>query len=471
MEITNARPVFKVPEDESITQSMWACLTRTCNFDCGYCYQGSHAAIPGGLQKFMKSEVMERALPWALRWTTRGLSVIWYGGEPLLMWPLIREQMPKWAAAFKEAGKTIRFSCTTNGSMLTREVREMFDEYRVGVLLSLDGPKRIHDQSRTFYDNDAATGKRRGTWDSIPLEEILAWRPCGPARDASESWKVIEVAWQLQPSVKVTPADLEEMISLGLTNLNFNLQWLEEWNGDQRIWLEEFMRAVGRRAIRGEIATNWKNKLDQALTVDKKMDQPCGTGLSMVGLSPEGWLYPSQEMVYTVTQPGRAPGTAEYYRLGDVMRAGTKEDPIINMEVLTRISKIRTEEMRPPAPFDCNNCIAKSASIGGCHCRYVGQDGIDPANRFDVAPGYCQSMISAVTGLVQAAAIERYIRPVHFMKGEAASPCGHKPPSNDRLQVQVPTRPIDLATILEEVQRVSKKLDTLDIVRIEAEGQ
>lgn len=442
------------------SHSLWMCLTRTCNFDCGYCYQGSHAVVPEKLSHYMSEEVISAALPWVVRWATRGLTLIWYGGEPLLALPLIKKWMPLYAQAFKDAGKSIRFTCTTNGSLLSQEVREMFDEYQVGVLLSLDGPPYLHDKSRTYYDKDPVTGARRGTWSSIPIDDILAWRPCGPSRVPGEPWRNIEIAWQISPGIKVEPKDLDWMIEHGFRSVNFNLQWLEEWNGDQRIWLEEFFRKVGREAIKGNISTNWKGNLDKALTIDKKMEQPCGTGLQMLGLSPEGWLYPSQEMVYTAFQPGKAPGTAEYYRIGDV-----RKSPIIDMDVLVRVSQIRTEQMRPPPPFDCENCIAKSASIGGCHCRYIGQDGRDPANRFDVKPGYCQSMQSAVTGLVQAAAIERYIRPVSYLQGKQVTPCGH----NSEELIQVQTKKVDLEFIAAQLTALKAKMDELPIVRIEEE--
>jgi len=386
------------------SQSLWLCTTRTCNFDCAYCYQGSHASIPAGLAKHMPPEVMAAALPWAVSWTTKALHVCWYGGEPLLSFKMVRDQVPRWNEGFAQAGKSLSWSVTTNGSLLTPEVRAWLDEHDFGVLLSLDGPPRTHDQTRVFYDLDSATGRRRGTWSSIPVNEILAWRP------------KVELAWQLDPAIDFAVEDLDELLEMGFRNICFNLNWLVEWPPEARVRLEVFMRAVARRCITGRMSSNWMQKLEQALTVDQKMAVPCGTGLAMLGLSPEGWLYPSQEMVYTAVRPDRAPGTDLYYRVGDVLRS-----PVIDQVALRRVSAIRTEQMKPPAPFNCENCIAKSASIGGCHCRYVGMDGHDPANRYDVLPGYCQSMVSAMTGMVQGACIERWVRPVKWMAEQRAS--------------------------------------------------
>ncbi len=41
-------------------RSMWMCTTRRCNLSCTYCYQGSHAIIPGGLSHFMPMEIADR---------------------------------------------------------------------------------------------------------------------------------------------------------------------------------------------------------------------------------------------------------------------------------------------------------------------------------------------------------------------------------------------------------------------------
>jgi radical SAM protein with 4Fe4S-binding SPASM domain len=117
----------------------------------------------------------------------------------------------------------------------------------------------------------------------------------------------------------------------------------------------------------------------------------------MVGLSPEGWLYPSQEMVYTTVQWGRALGTLEYYRISNVL-----DEPVIDEQALARVSTIRTDQLRAPDGFDCANCFARVACLGGCHCQYVGQDGVDPRNRFDIARGFCESYRAAMAGVARA---------------------------------------------------------------------
>lgn len=398
--------------------TLWLVLTRKCNFDCSYCYQGSHSKLGAGLSPFMTQEVEDAGLRFALDWAEDdGLTLNLYGGEPLLyhrrgLWPMIAI----WRAAFEARGKRLNIGITTNGSLMDAEVRENLDRFGISVLMSLDGPKHLHDQSRRYYDTDPRTGRPRGTWDTIPVEEIAAW--------SKTRKNPIEIAWQLSPQIKATPADLDQMLEL-FEHVNFNIQWLEDWPPESRIWLEEFFRGVYRRYAQKKIRSNWTERLQKVLTSRTKMEVPCGTGLRMLALTPEGWLYPSQEMAFSAVEPGRAPGTAEHYRVGNVFHT-----PVIDEARLADVSKIKTAQMKPPPPYDCDNCVAKPVSIGGCHCRYVGQDGMDPANRFSVAPGYCPSMISLVTGMLQGAVIERLVAPVQAPGTVAAGSGGLIPVSS-----------------------------------------
>ena len=171
-----------------ITETLWLVATRYCNFDCSFCYQGSHKwkwQQEKGLQKMMNSKTLRTALDWAPQWASRGLRVNWYGGEPLLNAKLMREAMPQWEERFKDLNKELAWSITTNGSLLKRNM-DLLDEHNVGILLSLDGPPWRHDKQRTYYGD-------KPTFKDIPIDDILAWRP------------QIEIAWTVCPDNVPTP--------------------------------------------------------------------------------------------------------------------------------------------------------------------------------------------------------------------------------------------------------------------------
>ena len=82
-----------------------------------------------------------------------------YGGEPLLAFPLLQKCVQY--AKQRLQGHTIRFTMTSNGTLLTEEIVAFCNDNEVGILLSIDGSKEAHDKNRIFaHDNS-------GTFDTI----------------------------------------------------------------------------------------------------------------------------------------------------------------------------------------------------------------------------------------------------------------------------------------------------------------
>src|SRR5207245_1070058 len=57
-------------------------------------------------------------------------------------------------------GRSIDFSLTTNATLLTPAIIEFLSQNRIGVTVSMDGPKEMHDQLRVFSNG-------RGSYDII----------------------------------------------------------------------------------------------------------------------------------------------------------------------------------------------------------------------------------------------------------------------------------------------------------------
>jgi uncharacterized protein len=74
------------------------------------------------------------------------VSVGFYGGEPLLRFPFIKSCVNY--AKQRIYGKEVRFSFTTNATLITAEMARYFFENNFVILVSLDGPEDIHDEYR-----------------------------------------------------------------------------------------------------------------------------------------------------------------------------------------------------------------------------------------------------------------------------------------------------------------------------------
>lgn len=126
-------------------------ITRACNFDCSYCYEGNRTGVP------MSEEVEEKLIAFIKRFKTEKLGIIWYGGEPLLAFDRIESIDRK----LKELGKEYTASMVTNGYLLDEKVISRLNDLNVGMIqVTLDGDKKTHD-TRRYLKN------RKGTFDKI----------------------------------------------------------------------------------------------------------------------------------------------------------------------------------------------------------------------------------------------------------------------------------------------------------------
>jgi uncharacterized protein len=334
----------------------------------------------------MDDEVIWNSIQLMKTWQKpTGCTVCWYGGEPLLRF----DQIKKWTPIIQRDVPKVRTTITTNGSLLNKEVREFMDEYDVGLLLSLDGPGWVHNRTRVL-----AGGKP--SWEMVDPLTLLEWRP------------KLELAWQLSAESMPEPSDLDWMIANGFSRINFNINWLVAWDAEAQEKLRDFMYHAMSRIIqyrnglsKQAFNSNWYTRLEKYVRgAGTREEKPCGTGMGMLSVTPEGDLYPSQELGFMVHEPGKAPGTAEFYRLGNVLNNPVWESD----EKISRIFALKNDDMVPPAGRDCVTCPVRSISFGGCHCRYVGQDGVDPSYRYNVMPGWCQSQIAAASGGLMACA-------------------------------------------------------------------
>ena len=122
-------------------------ITRACNFDCSYCFEGNRTGKP------MSDEVVDKLIEFIRSYKTDKVSLIWYGGEPLLAF----DQILKINDKVREMGKKITASMITNGYLLDKEKISHLNELNIGYLqITLDGKKETHD-GRRYLKSKAPT--------------------------------------------------------------------------------------------------------------------------------------------------------------------------------------------------------------------------------------------------------------------------------------------------------------------------
>jgi uncharacterized protein len=138
--------------------------TLQCNFACDYCFQGDH----GDYNKFaekMSLETAVRTAEWVEREMNRvspeQLTLMFFGGEPLLNLPVMYYLSERLHGAARAHGIDFVISIITNGLLLTPEVVDRLVPYGLrGVKITLDGDRDTHNRMRPLRGG-------QGTFDRI----------------------------------------------------------------------------------------------------------------------------------------------------------------------------------------------------------------------------------------------------------------------------------------------------------------
>jgi len=147
-------------------------VTRGCNLNCSYCAYSGIYENRTHENRAMPFDVAKKAIDYLLRHSIDepSITLAFYGGEPLLEIELVERCIQYMRE--KAAGRKYSFSMTTNGTLLTPEIYKRLADNDVSILISLDGPKAVHDTNRKFTDGS-------GSFDVIVnnIEAIQAQYP------------------------------------------------------------------------------------------------------------------------------------------------------------------------------------------------------------------------------------------------------------------------------------------------------
>lgn len=141
-------------------------LTGQCNLSCDYCYHG------GGRRDAppMSEETATRAVDLLFEESVgeRNVSVVFFGGEPLLCPDLIERVVEHARAASAGRNRRVSFHVTTNGTLLDGELASRLTQMGVRILVSIDGTETDHDRHRVFPDGRGSYGQLAGRLSSLP---------------------------------------------------------------------------------------------------------------------------------------------------------------------------------------------------------------------------------------------------------------------------------------------------------------
>jgi uncharacterized protein len=349
----HATPKQMPPQDFPLT-TLVLNVTNQCNLSCTYCYEYGEDKIVdtenGRQAKFMTEETARRSVDFLLRESggNRVAHLTFFGGETLLNLPVVKSTIEYARGRAAEAGKEIDFSLTTNATLLRPDVIEFLAENRVGVTISIDGPKEVQDQFRVFHNG-------AGSYEVVApkIKELLRRhrsRPIGARVTLTTANRDIRGIFR----------HLREEI--GFWEVGFapvttapNRQYAIGEDGYDRM-LEQF-RALAAEFLEYALENRhhgFSNVKDTLEEIHKGVNKayPCGAGLGLMGVSTDG----------DVALCHRFAGS-DGHRLGSV--AG-------GLDKLVQIGFL--EKHHIDNKTDCAQCWARPLCSGGCyheaHTRY-----------------------------------------------------------------------------------------------------
>lgn len=141
-------------------------VTNKCNLACTYCYEyGEDKIVDTACDPapaYMSEETARKSVDFMFE-QSGDLPVAhltFFGGETLLNFKVLKKTLAYARRKAAKAGKEVDFSLTTNATLLREEVVDWLAENRVGVTVSIDGPKEAQDKFRVFKNG-------AGTYDYV----------------------------------------------------------------------------------------------------------------------------------------------------------------------------------------------------------------------------------------------------------------------------------------------------------------
>lgn len=315
-------------------------LTDACNLNCRYCYH-TEGDLNKGRKKVMGLDVACRAVDFLFDHAGQleEVVLVFFGGEPLLNFRVIPAVVDYASQKAAEKGKKINFAITTNGTLLTEEIIAFFQDKSIGVTVSMDGFDDVHDRYRRFADGTPTYAMM------LPkIKQLLIRSNAKPA--------VARVTLVEDPGR--VPQILDHLLGLGFAEVGFSPVTTghpdyQLSNHDMDILLGEFQHLSQKflSAAKERRFYGFSNIIDMLVSLHQGdvMNYPCGAGLGLFSIGPEGQLYLCQ----------RFTGQDEFC-MGDIYKGFNQE----KLETFRDQAEISNKA-------DCRRCWVRTICTGGCY--------------------------------------------------------------------------------------------------------
>ena len=331
--------IFDFKKRPTVVKALCLHIAHDCNLACKYCFaeEGEYH----GRRALMSFEVGKKALDFLIAnsGSRRNLEVDFFGGEPLMNFDVVKQLVAYGREQEKLHDKKFRFTLTTNGVLLNKEVQEFANKEMANVVLSVDGRKEVHDFMRPFRGG-------QGSYDYI----IPKFKEMAESRNQTNYYvrgtfthyntdfasDVLNLADEGFKQISVEPvvAPESEDYAIKVSDLP---KIMEEYD---RLAQEMLKR---EKEGRGFNFFHFMIDLSGGPCVAKRLSG-CGSGTEYLAVTPWGDFYPCHQFV-----------GQEEFLMGNV------DDGIVRTDIQEEFKCCNVY-----AREKCQECFAKFYCSGGC---------------------------------------------------------------------------------------------------------
>ena len=337
-------------DDRDYIKAVCLNIIHGCNLRCKYCFadEGEYHGNKG----VMSVETAKKAIDYVIKRSgpRKNIEIDLFGGEPTLIMDTIKEIIQYARDNEAKWNKNIRFTMTTNATLLNDEMMEFMDKEMGNIILSLDGRKEVNDRVRIKADGS-------GSYDDIlpNIKKMISKRTKGKTyyvrgtftRDNVDFYEdVVSMLNEGFREISIEPVVLEDGHPLAIREEDIP----EIFDNYDKLYNEMARR---KREGKDEFTFYHFNIDLQGGPCVYKRISGCGSGFEYVAITPQGDVYPCHQFV------GK-----EEYKLGSVF------DDTYDAELGKKFKKAHIYN-KPK----CRECWARFYCSGGCQANNVNFNG------------------------------------------------------------------------------------------------
>lgn len=337
-------------DDRDYIKAVCLNIIHGCNLRCKYCFadEGEY----NGHKGVMSLDTAKKAIDYVIKRSgpRKNIEIDLFGGEPTMIMDTIKEIIKYARENEKLWNKNIRFTMTTNATLLNDDMMDFMDKEMGNIILSLDGRKDINDNVRIKFDGSGSYN------DIVPnIKKMISKRTPGKTyyvrgtftRANTDFFEdVMAMLNEGFHEISIEPVVLEDGHALSLREED-----LPEIMENYDKLYEDMVRR--KREKNGEYNFYHFNvDLNGGPCVYKRISG-CGAGFEYVAITPQGDVYPCHQFV----------GKEEY-------KLGTIYDDTYDKELGKKFKKAHIYN-KPK----CRECWARFYCSGGCQANNISFNG------------------------------------------------------------------------------------------------